>query len=129
MRARLRDGLLVVALAPLGACGGRQAQPDFPTFHKDIAPIVWEHCGPCHHPGGPAPFSLLTFDEVRGRARQIVTATQTGLMPPWLPVRGYGSFDGERHLEPAEIERIERWVAQGSLQGLEVPNASPPKWP
>ena len=31
------------------------------TFSKDIAPIVFNHCAPCHHPGQSAPFSLLSY--------------------------------------------------------------------
>jgi hypothetical protein len=33
------------------------------TFTKDIAPIAFGKCVQCHHPGGPAPFSLLTYAE------------------------------------------------------------------
>ncbi|HKD36401.1 MAG TPA: hypothetical protein VKB78_06355, partial [Pirellulales bacterium] len=29
------------------------------TFHRDIAPIVFDHCAACHRPEGSAPFSLL----------------------------------------------------------------------
>ena len=41
------------------------------TFHKDIAPIIFNHCSTCHHPGESAPFSLLSYDDVTRRARQI----------------------------------------------------------
>ncbi len=46
------------------------------TFARDVAPIVFAKCSPCHHPGEAAPFSLLTYDDVRRRARQIVDVTQ-----------------------------------------------------
>ena len=39
--------------------------PTSVTFDKDIAPIVLDHCAICHHPGQSAPFSLLTFQDVR----------------------------------------------------------------
>src|SRR5882724_7602126 len=38
------------------------------TFTKDIAPILYKQCAPCHQPDGPAPFSLITYDEVRRHA-------------------------------------------------------------
>ena len=31
------------------------------TFNKDIAPVMFENCAVCHHPGGSAPFSLTDF--------------------------------------------------------------------
>ena len=38
------------------------------TYHKDIAPLIQAKCAPCHHPGGGAPFSLLTYTDVSKRA-------------------------------------------------------------
>jgi mono/diheme cytochrome c family protein len=38
------------------------------TFTRDIAPVVFKQCAQCHQPEGPAPFSLLTYDDVRWRA-------------------------------------------------------------
>ena len=47
--------------------------PDAPvTFTRDIAPILFTSCASCHRPQGSAPFSLLTFDDVRPRADRIV---------------------------------------------------------
>src|SRR5262245_16344080 len=39
------------------------------TFNKDIAPIILNHCAMCHRPGQPAPFSLLTYEEVKKHAK------------------------------------------------------------
>ena len=54
--------LLVVVLAASVA-----AQPRV-TFTKDVAPILWTRCAPCHRPGEIGPFSLLTYDDVKRRA-------------------------------------------------------------
>src|SRR5437879_10875484 len=35
------------------------------TFNKDVAPIIFDHCAMCHRPGQSAPFSLLTYEEVK----------------------------------------------------------------
>ena len=32
-----------------------------PVFSRDIAPLVFEACTPCHRPGGPGPFSLASY--------------------------------------------------------------------
>src|SRR5689334_23057636 len=58
------------------------------TFTRDVAPIVYDKCSTCHHPGEAAPFSLLTYDDVRRHGQQIVEVTQRRFMPPWLPSEG-----------------------------------------
>ena len=50
-----------------------------PTFAADIAPIVYAHCSTCHRPGQAAPFSLLSYEDVKRRATLIVTATCTSI--------------------------------------------------
>lgn len=88
-----------------------------PTFNRDIAPLVWEHCSGCHRPGQQAPFSLLSFQDVQQRSRLIVTATGRHIMPPWLPEPGYGAFIGERRLRSEDVERIAQWVKDGTPEG------------
>src|SRR5580704_8690913 len=87
------------------------------TFNKDVAPIVFQYCAPCHRPGESAPFNLLGYDDVKKRARQIVTVTERRYMPPWLPEPGFGKFEGERRLSDEQIRLIERWVEQGAVEG------------
>jgi tetratricopeptide (TPR) repeat protein len=87
------------------------------TFNKDIAPIISAHCTSCHRPGGGAPFSLFTYDDVRQRAALIARLTAARAMPPWKPVAGFGRFAGERRLTGAEIELIDRWAASGAPEG------------
>ena len=41
-----------------------------PTYTADIAPLINDRCGMCHHPSGSAPFSLLTYADVKRRAKQ-----------------------------------------------------------
>ena len=94
------------------------------TFAHDIAPIVYEKCAPCHHPGEAAPFSLLTYADVKKRAALIATVTRSGYMPPWLPEHGYGDFAGERRLTADEISTIANWVKEGAPEG--TPGETPP---
>ncbi len=87
------------------------------TFTKDIAPILFENCTPCHNPGGIGPFPFLTYDDVRERAFQIAFVTGTRYMPPWLPSPGYVDYHDERGLTGMEIARIKQWVNDGSVEG------------
>jgi len=98
------------------------------TFHKDIAPFIFNHCSTCHHPGESAPFSLLSYDDVTRRARQIADVTGRRLMPPWLPEPGCGDFVGQRFLSEEEIHRIQQWVEQGAPAGDARDAPPPPRW-
>jgi Tfp pilus assembly protein PilF len=89
------------------------------TFARDVAPIVFAKCAACHHPGDAAPFSLLTYNDVRRRARQIVEVTQKRFMPPWLPTEGQDVFVGARRLTDGELQTIASWVAEGTPRGEE----------
>ena len=97
------------------------------TFTKDIAPILYSQCAPCHRPDGPAPFSLIGYDEVRRHAAQIAAAPARRYMPPWKPDPGYGDFVGERRLGDAQIATITRWVAAGRLEGDASDLPAPPR--
>ncbi|HKP12744.1 MAG TPA: tetratricopeptide repeat protein, partial [Blastocatellia bacterium] len=125
----------VVALAFCVAGVGGRAQSDShaappartpgpPTFNRDIAPILFQNCAECHHPGGPAPFSLLSYQDVKRRAQQIVSVTQSRYMPPWLPEPGYGDFAGARRLTAQQLAAIKAWAEQGTVEG--APSDLPP---
>jgi Tfp pilus assembly protein PilF/mono/diheme cytochrome c family protein len=104
------------------AATGRAAAPAV-TFHKHIAPILFEHCAPCHRPGESGGFPLLTYADALKRARLIEQATQRRYMPPWLPEHGFGEFAGENRLTAIQIEQIRQWVSAGAPEGL--PSDSP----
>ena len=87
------------------------------TFDRDIAPLVFRTCAPCHHPGESAPFSLLTYGDVKSHARQIAYMTRKRIMPPWLPGPGDYAFLGDDHLSDAEIAAFQKWVDDGLLEG------------
>jgi tetratricopeptide (TPR) repeat protein len=112
---------LAVAAFVLGAAAAQQGpapaqQADTPpTFARDVAPIVHRSCSPCHRPGQPAPFALLSFADVEKRRAQIVEVTQSRLMPPWLVV--HGELADDRRLSEQEITTLRRWVEAGAPRG------------
>ena len=87
------------------------------TFNKDIAPIVFNNCSGCHHSGGSAPFDLLTYDDVKKRAKLIVDVTQRRYMPPWLPDPNVVHLVGERRLTVTQLGLIQQWVDEGTVEG------------
>src|SRR5258706_16023076 len=68
------------------------------TFYRDIAPVVYRNCSPCHRPGESAPFPLLSYEDVRRHAHQIADVTKRRYMPPWLPEDRDATFIEESRL-------------------------------
>ena len=95
-----------------------------PTFAHDIAPVFYQYCSSCHRPAGPAPFSLLTYEDAKLHAQQIVSAVRDRSMPPWLPEPGHGDFIDERSLSDIQVHLIVDWVENGLPQG--PPSEIPP---
>src|SRR5580692_11587812 len=87
------------------------------TFSETIAPIVYQNCVTCHRPGEAAPFSLISYDDVKKRGALIATVTKSRYMPPWHAEHGYGEFADERRLTDEQIATIGEWVKQGMPQG------------
>jgi len=141
------SGLAVAVALAAGAMGEAGAQPAATagspeaskaaaaavvTFNKDIAPLVFERCAGCHHPGGSGPFSLLTYESARQHAGQIAAMTARRVMPPWRAETEFGPFAGQHPLTSAEIDRIAGWVRGGAVEGdpRDLPPAPPvtPGW-
>jgi hypothetical protein len=123
LRRGLWNGVMLGMAGTL--CGGQtEGSLTEPTFTRDIAPIIFGNCSGCHRPGQAAPFSLLTYEDVAKRARQIAEVTTRRFMPPWLPEPGRGEFANERRLQAKEIELIRLWAANGARRGS--PEALPP---
>lgn len=126
----LADGRPVaVARAPAVGCALPRPAPSAPasgpTFAGDVAPIVYASCAPCHHPGGGAPFPLLTYDELHERRVEIRDVITSGFMPPWKPEPGYGAFAGERRLSDEELALLVAWLDAGAPPG-DLDAAPPP---
>ncbi|HLK03700.1 MAG TPA: tetratricopeptide repeat protein [Candidatus Acidoferrum sp.] len=98
------------------------------TFNRDLAPIVFRTCAPCHHPGEAAPFSLLTYGDVKSHARQIADLTQKRIMPPWLPEASEWKFNDDLHLTPEEIFLFQKWVDAGLPEGAPADIPPQPKF-
>src|SRR4051794_18482631 len=85
-----------------------------PTFHEDVQPILNQHCADCHHAGEVAPFALLTFEDAKKHAKQIVRVTDNGYMPPWHAVEGWGELKDARGLSDADRKTLAAWFEAGT---------------
>src|SRR3954471_23660795 len=106
--------LLIPILAAAAAAVPRAGQP---TFSEDVAPILYANCVTCHRPGEAAPFSLITYDDVKKRGKLIAKVTKSRYMPPWHAVQGYGEFADERRLADDQIAAIGEWGQNGMPRG------------
>ena len=91
-----------------------------PTFSEDIAPILAKNCSGCHNPEGIGPFSLLTYEHARIKAKTIAHVTANRFMPPWPADKNYTHFIGEKGLTDEEIDLIQQWVKNGSPEGKKL---------
>ncbi|SFE14086.1 hypothetical protein SAMN05518672_104632 [Chitinophaga sp. CF118] len=90
------------------------------TWYQHIAPIIHNHCTPCHHDGDAAPFQLNTYEDVAKRAAFIKKVTQNRYMPPWKPDPHYVSFINERKLTDEQITMIADWADHNMPKGKPV---------
>ncbi len=108
--------IFIVLAAGAGLVGLASAAP-VPTFSKDVAPILENHCQECHRPGEAAPMSLLNYQQARPWAKAIKAALLSGKMPPWPADPRYGHFSNDRSLSQQERETIVAWVDAGAPEG------------
>ncbi len=95
------------------------------TYHGDVEPIVAAKCMRCHEPSGPAPFSLLTYEDVASMKMQVRTAVESRIMPPWPPATCCSTYKRPLSLTDAEVGTILAWVDQGAPRG--EPPPTPPQ--
>ena len=93
-----------------------QGLPDTVTF-AEVAPIIRANCMPCHREGQAGPFSLVSYTDMRRKAKTIRKMVVNRWMPPWPADTAYSHFLGERALNARQIATIAKWVDQGSLLG------------
>ncbi len=93
------------------------------TFNPDVAPIFLKNCSECHRPDDLAPFSVLSYKDVRPWARAIREKVIAREMPPWHADPRFGTFTNDARLSQKDVDTIVAWVDQGAKEG--DPNLHP----
>ncbi len=100
------------------------------TFHRDVAPILQQHCEECHRPGQIGPFPLQTFDQARKRSQDVASVTTDRQMPPWKPTPGFGpAFEHDRSMAPEQVAILAAWAAAGAPEGDPKDAPAPRRFP
>ncbi|MFT6747715.1 MAG: hypothetical protein ACJAZ2_002072 [Glaciecola sp.] len=97
-----------------------------PNYSEHVAPIIYDNCSGCHHAGGIAPFSLMSFNDASVYSSLISYDVSNGIMPPWPADSIDGGFVHERVLSSVEIKTIVDWVSNGTPEGNSALAPSPP---
>ena len=117
-----KTGLIVPVLGLLVGCAGESADPEGPTWHQDVAPLVAEHCSACHAPDKIGPFDLVEYADAAPMADWLAEVVAARTMPPWgahetdeceppLP------FRNDARLTEAEIATFAAWAEAGAPEG------------
>ncbi|TND03925.1 MAG: calcium-binding EF-hand-containing protein [Bacteroidetes bacterium] len=99
------------------------------TFSEHVAPVIFTNCSPCHRPDGVAPFQLLTYQDVKKKAKTIRYVVSNRIMPPWPADPSYTHFIGEKVLPKESIALLCRWIDLGCPQGDSLKMPARPGFP
>src|ERR1700752_3414741 len=102
---------------PAVAANGPGSSAKAVTFNKEIAPILYKSCAECHRPGEAAPFSVLSYKDVRPWAKSIKEKVVRREMPPWHADPHVGKWANDPRLSQTQIDTIAAWVDGGAVEG------------
>jgi hypothetical protein len=110
-------GAVAVFMFPASQAGGTEPPAKNVTFTREVAPIFYQACAECHRPGEAAPFSVLSYKDVRGWAKSIKEKVVTREMPPWHADPHVGQWSNDRRLTKSQIDTVVAWVDGGAKEG------------
>ncbi len=121
-------GLCALAIYSPGRVASNTGEPNSVTFAQHVAPILQQRCAECHHSGGMAPMSLVTYEEARPWARAIKEKVARREMPPFHAAGAIGRYQHDPRLTTDEIATIARWVDGGAPKGDPKEMPKPRVW-
>jgi len=96
------------------------------TYSDDIAQIMYDNCSSCHHQGGIAPFSLMSYSDMTTFSGSIYDAIVQDRMPPWPPNENYTEFSHSRAMDENERTLMLDWLTNGMPEGNAANTPAPP---
>lgn len=109
----MKPSLLLIVLC----FSARIASSQSVTWSGQIAELVYKNCTSCHHSGGIAPFSMMSYQQSYNNRFKIRSAVSNKIMPPWPPDNGYRRHAFNRSLKDEDIRKFENWVDAGAPSG------------
>jgi hypothetical protein len=87
------------------------------SYANDVAPILLKRCADCHEPGGIAPWSMTSYEVVKGYAPMMREAIRTDRMPPYDVDRHVNAYQNDENLTEAETKTLVHWIEAGAPRG------------
>ncbi len=105
-----------------------------PSWHEDVAPLVYRSCVGCHYDGGIGPFALDTYERAAPWGPVLDEVVQAKTMPPWGAhdtdeCQSPAPFKDDMRLSDAERQLFADWVAAGTPEGDPAKAAALPEPP
>ncbi len=90
------------------------------TYSSHIKRIIQDNCVACHRPKQVGPFSLTSYESVRGWSAMIHSVIMDRRMPPWNAAPEFdGTFVNERRLPEKDKQALLDWIANDMPRGHE----------
>ncbi|MBY0230692.1 MAG: redoxin domain-containing protein [Gemmataceae bacterium] len=96
--------------------GEAEAKAGKVTYHRDVLPILQQHCQQCHRAGEVGPFALSTYKQAKNWAQDIKEYTASGKMPPFKANQGM-PFHNDRRLGDKDLATLAAWADAGAPEG------------
>jgi peroxiredoxin len=109
-------GCAIVRQDPLPASTPAPSKESIITYHKDVAPILRNHCMMCHSDGNAGPFTLTSYDDAADWMKTGLREIKAGRMPP-AQVESDLAILNANTLTAAEVETLESWIKSGKQEG------------
>jgi peroxiredoxin len=87
------------------------------SYVTEVAPILAQHCMPCHSPGNIGPFSMSNYEKIKSKSAMIQEVLLARRMPPWSADTEIGHYAGERTLTLDQTRTLLGWIALGAPRG------------
>lgn len=87
------------------------------SYSETIAPLLERRCRSCHRTGGVAPWSMSSYEMVRGWAPMMREVLRTGRMPPWHADPHVSRFANDISLSVEEKRTLVHWIEAGAPRG------------
>jgi len=102
---------------------------EVPSYERDIAPIIAEHCAACHRDNGIAPFALDSHVMVRGWSPMIREVVMTKRMPPGQIDPHVGDFVNSMVLPDEQAQQLVHWIEAGAPMDSGTDPLAEIQWP
>ena len=104
------------------------------SYTDTIAPLLQEKCVVCHTEGGIGPWSMSSYEMVRGFAPMMREVIRTKRMPPWHADPHIGAWKNDKSLSVEQAQTLVHWIEAGAPRGagedpLKNIMISQPEWP